>query len=130
MSTTLILTMVGLLFLLIGLVFLYVWVSRTRKHVVPVIEPVESFETLSAILQSPLSSNAQLHLAVSRILERFAHIESHRLSKYKQLVEAVCVHAQSDSKLVLRFEKGLRTVNPAYSSEIEQALSIGLAARS
>lgn len=130
MSTTLILTMVGLLFLLIGLVFVYVWISRARKHAIPLVEPVETFETLSAILQSPASSNAQLHNAVSRILERFSHIDSHQLSKYKHLVEAVCVHAQSDSKLVLRFEKGLRSANPTYNSEIEHALSVGLASRS
>lgn len=129
MPTTLILTLVGLLFLLIALVFIYVWIGRTGKNAPSSLETVETFESLREILKNPASTNAQLNRAVTIMADRFARIDSHHIGVYKQLLETLCVHPHTDSKLVLRFEKALREANPSYTHEIEQALAIGLAAR-
>lgn len=129
MSTNLILILVGLLFLLIALVFIYVWIGRTSESGASELETIETFESLREVVTNRASTNAQLGRAVTIITERFARIDPHRIAVYKQMIEALCVHPHTDSKLILRFEKTLREVNPAYSHDIDQALAIGLAAR-
>lgn len=129
MPTTLILTMVGLLFLLIVLVFIYVWIARTRVSTPSPSETIETFESLSAIIKNRSSNAQELHHAVERILRDFASITPHTRKIYQDLIEMLCLHPHTDSKLILRFEKGLRTANPQYSEEIEYALRVGLAAR-
>ena len=125
----LILTIVGLLFLLIALVALYVWSSKKKTPVPEVSVSIETFETLSAIIKNRSSSSAELTHAVDMILSRFGTMTSHSAGAYKHLLEALCTHPQTDSKLILRFEKTLRTNNPTHAHEIEQSLALGLAAR-
>ncbi|MGE4473452.1 hypothetical protein [uncultured Sulfuricurvum sp.] len=127
-TVNLILTIVGLLFLLIALVAIYVWSSKSKTSY-SISTEIETFDSLSAVIRNKSSSNAALSHAVEAILHRFGTIGSPTLESYKNLIETLCVHPHTDSKLLLRFEKGLRQANPAYSHEIEQALAIGLAAR-
>lgn len=129
MPTTLILTLVGLLFLLILLVFIYVWIGRTRSNTANPSETVETFESLSAIIKNRSSSTQQLHYAVEKILNDFVSITPHTHKHYQDLIETLCLHPRTDSKLILRFEKGLRAANPQHNDEIEYALRLGLAAR-
>jgi hypothetical protein len=128
-TVNLILTIVGLLFVLILLVALYVWNSKSKTTVPANPATVETFESLSAILKNRSSTASELNHAVEMILSRFGTISSHTLGTYKHLVESLCVHPRTDSKLILRFEKTLRANNPTFSHEIEQSLGIGLAAR-
>lgn len=125
----LILTIVGLLFLLIILVALYVWSSKNKASQPLISETSETFESLSQVIKTPSSSASELAYAVDTILSRFPKIGSHSIGSYKYLIEALCVHPKTDSKLILRFEKTLRSNNPPYAEEIERALAIGLAAR-
>ena len=125
----LILTIVGLLFLLIGLVALYVWSSKNKIAVTEVPASVETFESLSAVIKNRSSSASELSHAVDTILSRFGTITSHTSNSYKHLLEALCTHPKTDSKLILRFEKTLRTNNPTHAHEIEQSLALGLASR-
>lgn len=129
MPTTLILTMVGLLFLLIILVFIYVWIARTRKSAPTTIEAIETFESLSAIIKNRASSAQTLHHAVEMILVRFGSITPQSIRHYKDLIEALCVHPHTDSKLILHFEKTLRLQNAQFEHDIEHALALGLATR-
>jgi len=125
----LILTIVGLLFLLIALVALYVWSSKKKTPAPEVSVSIETFESLSAIIKNRSSSSAELTHAVDTILVSFGTITSHTAGAYKHLLEELCTHPKTDSKLILRFEKTLRTNNPTYAHEIEQSLALGLAAR-
>lgn len=129
MPTTLILTMVGLLFLLIALVFAYVYRSGGRKSTPSKSEPIETFETLQSVIQNPFSDTAALQYAALRITERFGTIDSHTLATYQHLLETLCTHPHTDSKLILRFEKSLRSINPRFEHEIERSLAVGLARR-
>jgi len=129
MPATLILTMVGLLFLLIVLVFIYVWIGRTRKSVSDTVKKPETFESLSAIIKNTSSSAIELHRAAELILENFNAMTPNTAKAYQDLVQTLCVHPHTDSKLILRFEKTLRSINPQYNDEIEHALKRGLAAR-
>ncbi|MFZ2891207.1 hypothetical protein [Sulfuricurvum sp.] len=125
----LILTVVGLLFLLIALVALYVWSSKKKTPFTEVPMTIETFESLSAIIKNRSSGSAELTHAVEMILVRFGTINSHTISTYKVLMEALCTHPATDSKLILKFEKTLRINNPSFAPVIEQALASGLAAR-
>lgn len=127
-TANLILAIVGLLFLLIALVALYVWIGKS-KTAVEVQETVETFESLGNIIKNSSSSAKELNHAVETILLRFGKMNAHTVGKYKHLVEALCTHPRTDSKIILKFEKTLRTNNPDYSHEIEKSLAVGLAAR-
>lgn len=125
----LILTIVGLLFLLIGLVALYVWSSKNKTVEYEAPSTTETFESLSAVIKNRSSGADELAYAVDTILSRFGTITSHSAGTYKHLLEALCTHPKTDSKLILRFEKTLRTNNPTHAHEIEKSLALGLAAR-
>lgn len=128
-TANLVLTIVGLLFLLIALVALYVWGSKSKTPQSAPIQTIETFESLSHIINNGASTKAELNHAVEAILSRFSRIDSHAIGTYMHLLESLCVHPRTDSKLILRFEKTLRSANPAFSDQIEKALAIGLAAR-
>jgi hypothetical protein len=128
-TVNLIFTIAGLLFVLIALVGIYVWSSKGKAAPSSSPESIETFESLSAVIQNRASSNAQLNHAVEMIVNHFGTISLSALPVYKNLLESLCIHPHTDSKLVLRFEKALRQSNPKYSHEIEQALALGLAAR-
>jgi hypothetical protein len=128
-TVNLIFTIAGLLFVLIALVGIYVWSSKGKNVPPPSPESIETFESLSALIQNRASDNAQLSHAVEMIVKHFGTISSSALPIYKNLLESLCIHPRTDSKLILRFEKALRQANPKYSHEIEQALALGLAAR-
>jgi len=128
-TANLVLTMIGLLFLLIGLVALYVWIGKSKTPAASTPVTIETFESLSDIIKNRSSSARELHHAVDMILKRFGSINAHTIGKYQYLLETLCVHPHTDSKLILRFEKTLRTNNPDYSSVIEKSLASGLAQR-
>lgn len=128
-TANLVLMMIGLLFLLIGLVALYVWIGKSKTIAVSVPETIETFESLSNIIKNRSSSARELNHAVEMILNHFGTMNAHTSGKYKHLLEELCVHPRTDSKLILRFEKTLRTNNPDYTNEIEKSLAVGLAKR-
>lgn len=124
---TLLLILVGLLFTLIVLVLLYVWIGRSKKNSIDDASAPETFESLEAIIHTSSSTNKALTHAVDTILERFATIGDY--SRYEVLIETICLHPNTDSKLVSRFEKSLRMANPKYKEKIQKALREGLTRR-
>lgn len=129
-KVTLLLIIVGLLFTLIFLVLLYVWMSRTKKA--PDLEAVDTFESLQSLISDTGTSNNDLARAVEVLIEKFIQIgEGTRdYSHYEALIERLCIHPHTDSKVVLRFEKALRSANPRFKEKIEKALKHGLSHRS
>jgi hypothetical protein len=128
-TADLILTIAGLLILLIVLVMLYVWIGKSKPVVSEVPNVIETFESLSAMINERSSSTKELYHATEMILKHFGHINGHTLGKYTHLLETLCTHPRTDSKLILHFEKTLRSNNPDYTHEIEKALALGLASR-
>jgi len=124
---TLLITMVGLLFTLIFLVFVYVWIGRTKKSIASDVRAPETFESLSAIIQSSVSTNQALNHAADAILSRFSTIGEY--PRYEALIKGICTHPNTDSKLVSRFEKQLRDANPKFKEKIAKTLKEGLAKR-
>lgn len=128
-TANLVLTIIGLLFLLIVLVALYVWIGKSKTVVETAPTTIETFESLSEIIKSRSSSARELKHAVEMILNHFGSINGHTIGKYQYLLEALCTHPRTDSKLILQFEKTLRMKNPDYTHEIEKSLAVGLAKR-
>ena len=124
---TLLITIVSLLFALIFLVFVYVWMTRTKKSVIGDVKAPETFESLSAIIHASKSTNQALNHAADIILSRFGSIGDY--SHYETLIKEICTHANTDSKLVSRFEKSLRVANPKFKEKIAKTLKEGLAKR-
>lgn len=129
-KVTLLLIMMGLLFTLIFLVLLYVWVSRTKKA--PDAQAADTFESLQSLISDVSTSNNDLARAVEVLIEKFIQIgEGTRdYSHYEALIEKLCIHPHTDSKVVLRFERALRSANPRFKEKIEKALKHGLSHRS
>jgi hypothetical protein len=128
-TANLILTIVGLLFLLIALVALYVWIGKSKAIALSTPSTIETFETLSEIITNTSSSAKELKHAVEMILNHFGVMSAHSVGKYTHLLESLCTHPHTDSKLILKFEKTLRTNNPTYTHDLEKALALGLASR-
>lgn len=128
----LILTIVGLLFLLLLLVAIYVWGNKKKAALTTassVSAPIETFESLCAIIRNRTSAPAQLNHAVEAIVGRFVRIERGSLGIYTDLIERLCLHPSTNSKLILTLDKALRNANPEFAEEIEHAISRGLSAR-
>ncbi|MDP2850086.1 MAG: hypothetical protein Q8O20_03350 [Sulfuricurvum sp.] len=128
-TANLILTIAGLLLILIVLVALYVWSNKSKTVFETAPTTIETFESLSAIIKNKSSSARELNHAVEIILSHFGTMTSHTVGKYKLLLEELCTHPRTDSKLILRFEKTLRMNNPTYAHDIEKSLALGLAQR-
>ena len=126
-KTTLILVMVGLLVLFIVLVSIYIWIGYTKEEVHVDTEVAITFLGMRTLIYSKHTSNAQLNDAADTIIRHYSHIKDFRV--YASLLEALCVHPNADSNVILRFQRGLITANPNLKGQIEKALKLGLAGR-
>ncbi|MFA6143563.1 MAG: hypothetical protein WCW84_00665 [Sulfurimonas sp.] len=130
-KTTPLLIMGTLLVVLILLVVLYVWIGRSKKKIIPeTIVPV-TFESLQAVIHHSSSTNSDLNHAVTLIIKRFIDVGSgnREFETYASLLKKLCTHPNTDSKIILQFEKALRAANPRYKEEVEKALKLGLQLR-
>lgn len=126
-KTTLILVMASLLLLFIALVSIYVWIGRTKKESAANTQAVSTFEGMCSLIHSRSATNAQLNDAADTIIGRYSHIDDFRV--YAPLLEALCTHPNTDSKVILRFQKALITANPHLKDQIEKMLKLGLEGR-
>lgn len=132
MQADLIITAGGLILLLISLVFLYVWLGKSKKIVkksVVAEKKIENFQTFINIIKDAKSSKQELTRAVDMIVKDYYIISKDSESKYLNLIFLICIHPETDSQLVLKLEKNIREKNPKHAKEIEKALARGLAAR-
>lgn len=128
-KTALVLIMVGLLVVFIALVAVYVWIGRSKKAVEPAEQTAVTFETLQGIIHRSSSTNGELNGAVDMIVERYGDMRDRGVDVYAALLEKLCIHPHTDSKVILRFEKALRGANPHHKEEIDKALKHGLEQR-
>jgi len=128
--TSLILIMVGLSIILVVLVLFYVNAGKTSKQKIDEADEVWSFEKIRSIITRKNSSKAQLYEAIELLIRDYSRVNHERpISAYVSIVEALCVHPNTDSKLILRLEKELRMANIEQEDKIDQALKRGLEAR-
>ena len=124
-AVTLLLVFAGLLILLIVLVTIYVWLGRSKKQNSGDIP--ETFEGMVSVINRTSSSNKELNHAVDMIVQRYSKITD--FETYASALEKLCTHPNTDSKLILRFQKALIAVNPKEKEKIENRLKLGLAGR-
>ncbi|MGZ8546788.1 MAG: hypothetical protein ACXWVU_05270, partial [Sulfuricurvum sp.] len=113
-KTTPLLIMGTLLIILIFLVWIYVWIGRSKKKIIPEIIVPVTFESLQAIIHHSRSTNSDLNHAVNIIIKRFIDVgnATRGFEMYASLLKKLCTHPHTDSKIILRFEKALRAANP------------------
>lgn len=124
-AVTLLLVFAGLLILLIVLVTIYVWLGRSKKQNSGDIP--ETFEGMVSVINRTSSSNKELNHAVDMIVQRYSKITD--FETYASALEKLCTHPNTDSKLILRFQKALIAANPKEKEKIENRLKLGLAGR-
>ncbi|MDP1785637.1 MAG: hypothetical protein Q8K81_09465 [Sulfuricurvum sp.] len=130
-KTTLILMMVSLLVVFIVLVTAYVIMGRSKKAVHSNAETAVTFETMKRVINRVTASNEELNRAVDTIIECYCQISDGQrgIGAYESLLENLCIHPNTDSKMILRFQKALIATNQRFKEQIEKALKLGLAAR-
>lgn len=128
--TSLILIMAGLSVILIILVLFYVNAGKTRKRESDQVSEVLDFHAIQSIVARKNSSKTQLYEAIDILIRDYSRVNHERpIGAYVSIVEALCVHPQTDSRLILRLEKELRMANIEQEEKIDQALKRGLEAR-
>lgn len=117
----------GLIILLVVLVAAYVIIGRSKRVVSTDTQTVVTFEMMCTIINRNSTSNEELNRAVDTIIERYSQISD--FDVYGVLLEKLCTHPHTDSKVILRFQKALIMANPKYKDQIEKSLKLGLAGR-
>ncbi len=142
LSTPLLLSIIAFSLLLFVLVIFYIRGSkRTKseaksKKISKTTLRVPTFEELQAIVSNQKSSSLELEEALKSIIEYYGVIPAkegihpHKIfKKYAQLIITLCRHRNTNSKIVLFFDRELRKKNPSYASNIEEILQRGLNSR-
>lgn len=130
-KTTLFLVLLGLLILLIVLVAIYVSMQRKSKPIEVEEGTVVTFKSLQAIIANTSTSNQELNRTVDTLLEQYHKIGEgqHDFTYYASMIESLCIHPNTDSKMILRFQKALIKANPRFKDQIEKTLKLGLSER-
>ncbi len=145
-SSNLIIVIVFLSLILLILVFLYInnrkknakhkelKSSKTSQSARKTIPP--TFELLKRIIKDNKTSMLELEDAITDLMQYYGEIPPKRgltpdkmFSEYATLLIAVCRHKNTNTKIVVKFDKQLREKNPLYASNIDEMLQRGLNSR-
>ena len=146
-ESTLITIMIVLLALLIPLLLSYLIypdekpaqaAPKKSKHKTP--EPVKekslSFEEISAIFANYKSSKADLKMGIEELIKNHGKIHAKLgdlphpdFKRYLTLIIELCNNPQADKDIIVALDHKLRTKNPKYGLNIDEAINKGLAAR-
>lgn len=126
-TTTLVLILLALFVVLVILVAVYVGAQGSKKAVATSTQTPVTFEMMCSIINRSSANNIELNNAVDTIIARYSEITD--IDVYGGLLEKLCTHPNTDSKVILRFQKALITANPKYKEQLEKSLKIGLAGR-
>ncbi len=98
-------------------------------------EPM-SFEKISSIFAQHSSSKAELKEAIEQLVRHHGKIHSKLgdlphpdFRRYLKLVIDLCKNPQADKDIIISLDHKLRTKNPKYALEIDEAINKGLAGR-
>lgn len=123
---TLLVALAGLLMFLVLATLVFVIMKRPRA-VLQAPAALATFEQLVEKIMDNTASNAALNTATTAILKRFVMIENYE--PYEGVLKKLCVHPNSDSKMVSLFEKTLREANPKFKDKLGKSLKEGLGKR-
>lgn len=126
-TTTLFLILLALFVVLIVLVAVYVGAQGSKKPVTTTAQTAVTFEMMCSIINRSSANNIELNNTVDTIIARYSEITD--IDVYGSLLEKLCTHPNTDSKVILRFQKALIKANPKYKEQLEKSLKIGLAGR-
>jgi len=143
LSTPLLLSIIVFSLLLLILVIVYIRGSKKskvqntiKKNTPTIMVAPPTFKMLQAIISNQKSSSVELEDAVKNVIEYYGIIPAKEgihpnklFKKYAQLIITVCRHKNTNSKIVLLFDRELQKKNPTYEQNIEEMLQRGLNSR-
>lgn len=131
----------GLVFVLAFLIFLLLSAKKKRvqqsaNEVKAVNEPVVDLESLKAIIEHKRTTSKELQEALDLVLKHYGVIPSkvgvlyhHDFQIYMDILFSICIHPNTNKKIILGFDKELERLNPEYKVEINEAITRGLNSR-
>jgi hypothetical protein len=143
LSTPLLLSIIVFSLLLLILVIIYIRGSKKpkvrstiKKNAPTTVVAPPTFKMLQAIISNQKSSSAELEDALKNVIKYYGIIPKKEgihpnkiFKKYAKLIITVCRHKNTNSKIVLLFDRELRKKNPTYEQNIEEMLQRGLNSR-
>ncbi len=140
--TLLIKSAMGLLVILIILIYLFFFSSKKKKVVKKVVKKESKpkvnydLEHLRSIIKSKKSTSKELKDALDLILKYHGTIHKKLgvrvhpdFDIYMDVLFTLCRHPNTNTSLIINFDKELEKLNPEYKPEINDALSKGLNSR-
>ena len=116
-----------ILLLAILIFFLFQQRKKVKKKRIPQTESIPTLTSLLLIIQDKKSTTEQLTKSLETIIEYYGIIEN--IDIYSDILYRICKHPQTQTALILKFDKELRKRNPNYQKEINSAISKGLSSR-
>jgi len=148
MSTTTLITLLsGLLLILIPLLLSYLVFpdtktpmnpSKKKKSALPIIPATTplTFEEISDILAHSQSTQDMLKEAIEQLIKNHGKIHAKLgdiphpdYKRYLALIINLCKNPQADKDIIISLDQKLRTKNPRYGLDIDEAVNKGIAAR-
>lgn len=139
-------SIVGLIVILAGLIFLLFYSSgaKKKKKVKEVTKnnapkETKAKETLQAlvnIIKNKNSSSKELKEALDSVLKNYGQIHKKMgvrahpdFDIYMGILFTICRHPNTNKNIILNFDKELSRMNPDYKSEINDAVTKGINSR-
>lgn len=131
----------ALVFVLGFLIFLLLLARKKRvpqsvNEVKVVNEPVVDLESLKAIIEHKRTTSKELQEALDLVLKHYGVIPNkigvlyhHDFQIYMDILFSICIHPNTNKKIILGFDKELERLNPEYKVEINEAITRGLNSR-
>ena len=144
--TVLIKSVMGLVVILAGLIFLLFY-SPTSKKQKPSDTPVKDddpkneiskidLDSLRAIIKNKKTESKELKEALDLVLKHHGVIHKKMglrahpdFDFYMDILFTICRHPNTSKNIILNFDKELLKLNPDYKSEINDAITKGLNSR-
>jgi len=136
-------TIIGLVVVLGVLVLVLVLPAKRKKkekkkvHIKKEPTRKTDLDTLRHIIRNRMSSKEDLKQALDDVIKYHGTIGKKlgtrvnpQFDNYMEILIMICRHPNTDKNIILNFDKDLARLNPAYKSEINEAITKGLDSRS
>lgn len=130
----------GLVLVLGFLIFLLLATKKKRAkkmaNEVGEAKPIADLESLKAIIEHKKTTSTELQEALDLVLKYYGVIPKkvgvlnhHDFQIYTDILLSICIHPNTNKKIILSFDKELERLNPDYKVEINEAITRGLNSR-
>jgi len=124
-KTNLIIIIALLVVLLAFLLFLLFKIKKQKeKKSLHVVKREKDLFDILKILKDKKSSQEELEEHINLLVDKFYKIDN--FDDYEKAIIYLCIHPNTNKKLIIRLDSTLEKNNPQYSKDIARALKVGL----